>query len=152
MRRPGDSVTGILPPPGENALADDIREAIGAGSDEDVQFTTSQFIRPVGEPPPAPGPRDRRWWDVLREMDERSLREIGLRAWNNPDDPDDTDADAFGRRGVLMLFPGEWYASIPSGFEVVDISGQREHFIPGHTDDDIRFGHLAYGIVVQRQD
>jgi hypothetical protein len=49
--------------------------------------------------------------------------------------------------GIIMLFPGEWYASIPDGFEVITISGTREKFQPGVTDNDTRYGCLPYGIL-----
>ena len=50
---------------------------------------------------------------------------------------------------VLMLFPGEWYRHIPSGYEVVDIMFQKEPFCLGETDDDIRYGCLSYGVLAE---
>lgn len=47
----------------------------------------------------------------------------------------------------ILLIPGEWYNSIPEGFELYDICGHKELFKKGETDDDIRFGCLAYGII-----
>ena len=47
----------------------------------------------------------------------------------------------------VMLFPGEWYGLIPDGFKCTGLWGQEEDFIKGgETDDDTRFGCLAYGI------
>lgn len=43
------------------------------------------------------------------------------------------------------LYPGEWYDYIPEGYEVVTITGKKEPFRKGKTDDDIRFGCLPYG-------
>lgn len=71
-------------------------------------------------------------------MSRQALKEVGLRAWDEPD----------GHGRVLMLLPGEWYQHIPRGYEIVDINGNAERFEPGVTDDDIRFGCLAYGIVI----
>jgi len=76
-----------------------------------------------------------------------ALRELGLRPWNDPRNPDPEDR-VFGGK-ILMLFPGEWYCHIPPGFGIVDISGNREQFQPGVTDDDIRIGCLAYGLLVK---
>lgn len=83
-------------------------------------------------------------WAALRGMSESALREIGLRTWDSRPD---------GR--ALMLIPGEWYRAIPAGFRVVDINDfdhnpiTDEAFVPGGSDNDIWFGCLTYGIVVQ---
>lgn len=47
----------------------------------------------------------------------------------------------------ILLFPSEWYNKIPDGFMVVGLSGGRYPFERGKTDDDMRFGCLAYGIL-----
>lgn len=47
----------------------------------------------------------------------------------------------------IYLLPAEWYNSIPDGFELVDICGKKEFFKNGKTDNDQRFGCLAYGIL-----
>ena len=129
-------------PPGTPVLsmndpnfADQLREAIGAGPGERIQIVTPQFERPKNDPPPASPPTD---WSALRQMNRKALKEIGLRAWDEP--------DTEGR--VLMLLPGEWYTQIPEGFDLVCINGESEKFKRGETDDDIRFGCLAYGIRV----
>ena len=46
----------------------------------------------------------------------------------------------------IYLIPGEWYNSIPEGFQITTISGRIETFQKGITDNDTRFGCLAYGI------
>jgi hypothetical protein len=64
-----------------------------------------------------------------------ALKELGLRSWE-------------AREGLtLFLFPGEWYSYIPEGFEVVTLRYNREVFARGVSDDDTRFGYLAYGIL-----
>jgi len=136
--RNGDSVTGILPPLGADELADKIRDALGATPDEKINFTTPQFIRPAGEPVPAMAVRDREWWNDLRLMDKIALKELGMRAWDAVEDD------------VLMLFPGEWYDQIPTGYSIVSISGSTKSFDPGVTDSDIRFGCLPYGIIASK--
>lgn len=47
----------------------------------------------------------------------------------------------------LFLFPKEWYNYIPAGFKVIDICMNPELFIPGESDDDVRFGCLPYGVI-----
>lgn len=47
----------------------------------------------------------------------------------------------------VWLFPSEWYNSIPNGFKLISISGENHLFEKGKTDDDRRFGCLAYGIL-----
>jgi hypothetical protein len=49
----------------------------------------------------------------------------------------------------LGEFPAEWYDHIPEGFEIVTINGAMKPFERGVTDDDRRFGLLAFGIVVK---
>lgn len=46
----------------------------------------------------------------------------------------------------VYLFPKEWYNIIPNGFIVTGLYGEEYPFEKGITDDDIRFGCLAYGI------
>jgi len=108
-----------------------------------IQIITPQFEREPGTNAPALPPRD---WKVLLTANKNWLQEIGCRAWNDPLDDDAENLKFEGK--CLMLFPGEWYASIPEGFEVVTISGARKKFERGKTDDDIRFGCLAYGVLV----
>lgn len=47
----------------------------------------------------------------------------------------------------IWLLPAEWYNSIPDEFELVSLSGEKHLFKKGKTDDDRRFGCLAYGIL-----
>jgi hypothetical protein len=120
---------GVLAPKGENDLADRIREAIGADDDEVVEIVTPQFERRDGV--------DVDWvpdtkMDIygLTDAGDETLKELGLRRWNDD----------------LWLFPAEWYDYIPDGTLVEDINGFVEEFSHGQTDDDRRFGVLAYGI------
>lgn len=91
-------------------------------------ITGSQHDRVDGTVPTAP-PQD---FEALRSMTADRLNELGMRVW------DETG---------LMLFPGEWYESIPAGYDIIDISGNKEKFEPGVTDNDVRFGCLAFGII-----
>lgn len=46
----------------------------------------------------------------------------------------------------ILLFPAEWYNLIPNGFMVTGLYGESYPFEKGKTDNDRRFGCLAYGI------
>lgn len=46
----------------------------------------------------------------------------------------------------VILFPAEWYKLIPDGFKCTSLWGEEKEFIKGKSDDDTRFGCLAYGI------
>lgn len=50
----------------------------------------------------------------------------------------------------IILLPAEWYGAIPEGFELISISGRKELFKKGVTDNDQRFGCLAFGILRPR--
>ena len=76
------------------------------------------------------------FWKNLSTWSISDLKNIGLQAWDKDDN------------GTLMLFPAEWYDSIPEGYQITDIFGVEELFIKGKTDNDKRYGALAYGIVV----
>lgn len=115
------------------------REACGIGPKETITATFPQFTREPGAVGPAAPPADRDAWNDLYEMPIQVLRELGLRGWDEP--------DARGR--VLMLLPGEWYWSIPDGWLLVCISGRVERFRRGKTDNDIRCGCLAYGVLTK---
>lgn len=102
-----------------------------------IVVRTPQFTREADDPKPASPPWDRAAWDALSTLDAKALREMGLRYWN---------ISSEGKK--LFLFPGEWYSKIPKGFPIVNIFWEESKFIPGKTDDDIRFGCLSFGILV----
>ncbi len=114
-------------------LARKIRRAIGATDNEPVVCVTPQFEREAGAVIQRPVPLS---FAAMRLMGPEGLRELGCRAWSEPENGH-----------VLMLLPGEWYRHIPRGTVLTDINGERVVFEPGETDDDIRFGCLAYGIL-----
>lgn len=124
-----------LPPADESEFAAAVRDAIGAGPDEEVIVVTPQFERTDGVEPGDP-PLTEADFDELRDLDRDELLERGLRPWGMDD---------------LWLFPGEWYPHIPAGLEVTDINGETEAFEPGVTDDDIRHGVLAYGLTIDTE-
>ena len=109
---------------------EDLPGVLGIGPADTVEIATPQFHRNKGEQTPGI-PTD---WGELRNLDVDELRNRGLKRWSL-------------KGQDLLLFPGEWYLHIPAGYEVVDILGEIEPFMPGQTDDDIRFGCLAFGII-----
>lgn len=114
-----------------------IYEATGAVPGDTIQIVTPQFTRTstMNKVRSVPTP-----FETVKQLDYNALRSLGCEPWDDP------DADG----NVLLLFPGEWYEMIPDGFEIVDISGRTERFASGDTDNDIRFGCLAYGILVKK--
>lgn len=121
-----------------------LRDAIGAKPGDVIQIVTPQFERPAseGKVPPYPGDKV---FAKLTALTDAERRAYGLRPWNAPGESE--DGDAFGG-GVLWLLPGEWYDYLPDRARLVSINGRAEDFDRGRTDNDIRFGCLAYGVVV----
>lgn len=121
--------------------AEQLAAAIGVKPGDTVRIVTPQFTRPAseGKAPPYPGDAT---FARLAGLSDAERRALGLRPWNKPG-----DGDAFGG-GVLWLLPGEWYDYMPRRARLVSISGRAEAFDRGVTDNDTRFGCLAYGVVV----
>lgn len=132
-REQGDEINGELLPEGVSALADAIRAAVGAAPGEPVHMyapphrtrgdgrVVNRFPLTMAE------------FEELRHLPVEKLIDLGLRRWSE--------------ETGLLLFPVEWYPMIPPGFMLTSISGETEPFEPGVTDDDCRFGVLAYGII-----
>lgn len=112
-------------------FAERLREALGVQPGEVVQISTPQFDRTDGITPSIPLMD----FAKLPGLSEVTLKQIGCQQWDEPD----------GDGHVLWLFPAEWYDHIPDGTLVVTINGETEAFKHGKTDDDRRFGALAYG-------
>ena len=112
-------------------FAEDFRKALGLKEGETLTITTPQFTRTDGLQVPKPLIDFRK----LPELSEETLKAIGCQKWDKPDE----------NKEVLWLFPHEWYDHIPDGLDIVYISGRREKFKHGGTDNDMRFGALAYG-------
>lgn len=119
-----------LSPSWEHPISAAIRQAIGAGPDEVVLVKTPQFDRLPTDQVPAEAPAGWLAFLKLYELTGAQLRTLGLGNWD----------------GGLFLLPHEWYTHIPRGFPLECIDGTIERFEPGITDDDKRFGCLAYGV------
>lgn len=114
-------------------FATKLAEAIGVKPGEAIEVETPQFARTDGLQVPLPV------FDFgkLASLSEETLQAIGCQKWDAPDESGN----------VLWLYPAEWYDYIPDGTVVTDINGRVEPFKRGETDDDMRFGALAYGFM-----
>lgn len=74
-------------------------------------------------------------FEKLKSNGPATLLKMGYRIWN----------ETATRR--LWLIPGTLYNYIPDGYELVDIFEKPLKFEKGKTDNDIRFGVLAYGFM-----
>lgn len=116
----------------------------------ELVVTGSQHDRPPDEPPPLGYPGDheiRR----LAEFSDDLLLGLGLRRWNDPDDPEQRGVF---KKNVLWLLPAEWHPFLPDGLELTDINGRKMVFNRADdaaSDDDRRFGVLAYGVLKPHQ-
>lgn len=128
--RTGDSIQGVLPQPGVDAVADAIREAIGAAPEEDVSIVTPQFTRPRGFPVPGQPPETLEDFDAYRSLSMADLVALGFGNWDDS----------------LALLPGEWHRKIPKGAVLECISGEKVEAGRDYINADIRYGCLAYGI------
>lgn len=115
-------------------FAADLEKALGLKPSEKLEIVTPQFTRTDGRLVTY-RPRTVREFDALKLMDEQSLKDAGCGIWNKE-----------GGK-THWLYPHEWYDFIPDGYEITDICGNVEPFEKGKTDDDIRYGCLAYGFI-----
>jgi len=109
-----------------------LRDAIGVKPGERILSVTPLFNRTDGLVVPDPQDLD---WPNMSALPEVTLKALGCKKWDEPDSAGD----------VIWLFPAEWYDRIPNGLRVIDINGNAEAFERGVTDDDRRYGVLAFG-------
>jgi hypothetical protein len=115
-------------------FAEDLAAALGIQPGEKIQFITPQFDRVDGKTVNVPEftPLD---WAKLPTKSHEELISMGLGVWEKSEE------------GTHYLFPHEWYSIIPEGLQMKCIDGSIEVFKRGVTDDDKRFGCIAYGFV-----
>lgn len=105
-----------------------------------INVISSPKDRPPGDPKPAPAPQTLEEWQALTTKSVAELRELGCRAWDEP------DADSL----VLMLFPFEWFDSIPRGLICYTIMDKKIVFDPQlHAQRDKVWGLLPFGLRVR---
>ncbi len=68
-------------------------------------------------------------FELLPTLSKKLLRTLGMVSWDDN----------------LLLYPLKWYSFIPEGTTIIDINGITKKFKVGITDDDSRFGALAFG-------
>jgi len=120
-----------------NAKAE-LLDALGVKEGDKIELITPQFNR-VDDFLIAVPDKHEKFFMALLTFSDAQLSEIGLQKWDETEE------------GTSWLFPHQWYSGIPEGFEVTDINGKKELFKNGITDDDMRFGALAYGIFKENQ-
>ena len=101
-------------------------EAIGIEPGQKLQIVTPQFDRIDNIVPEKVDSVD---IEHLKTLSPEELKALGCGLWEEN----------------LWLLPYEWYGEIPEGVELESISGRIFSFQPGVTDDDMRYGLLAYG-------
>ena len=112
-------------------IAAAIREHLGVGPYDEVRTHTPQFERVDGQLITFI-PRSRSDWDAVKAAPRDILLSLECCVWDE---------------SGLLLFPGEWYPYIPQGMKIRTINYEDKVFALGKTDNDIRFGCLAYGLV-----
>lgn len=116
-------------------FAEKFRDAIGLKPGEQLEIVTPQFERTDGKRVQYV-PKTPEEFAALKMLSREQRKALGMGPWEKRDGEPE-----------LWLFPKEWYASIPADTEVVDIFYETEKFRPGKTDDDYRFGMLAFGFL-----
>jgi hypothetical protein len=80
-------------------------------------------------------------YDQSIGLTKDQLYHLGLQPWGKEEvDGVETDKE-------LWLFPLSFYDHIPAGFPIVFIDWEKGFFMPKVTDNDTRFGYLAFGIL-----
>lgn len=119
------------------SFIDDLKKSLGLADGETLQIITPQFTRTDGRKI-VYRPSTEREYNALKLMEPDNLKDIGCQIWKHE-----------GAK-THWLYPSEWYDSIPNGYPITFIDGETLPFECGETDDDIRFGALAFGFIQQR--
>ena len=118
-------------------FAADLAKALGIKEGDSINIITPQFERVDGRTVTY-RPNTPEEYEAIKLMEPENLKKIGCQIWD----------DECGK--LHWLYPYEWYDHIPNGTEIIDICGNAEKFEHGETDNDIRFGSLAYGFIQQQ--
>ena len=86
--------------------------------------------KPGGMPAPPDAPTNAKGWAELARMTPAMAKRFGLGNWD----------------GGLFLFPGAWADKIPHSTKVEAINGEKTTWGKVKSDDDTRFGFMAYGV------
>lgn len=123
----------ILDTSDEN-FVEDLRKAIGLRPGDTLNISTPQFTRTDGRSITYM-PTTAEEYTALKNMEPENLKKVGCQIWNKEN----------GK--THWLYPAEWYKHIPEDTEIFNIFGKTERFLLGKTDDDMRYGALAYGFI-----
>ena len=119
-------------------FVEDLTSALGVKDGDSITFISPQFDRMDGRMVTYL-PDTAEEYEALKLMNAGNLKKVGCQIW------DDNDGQ------ITWLYPAEWYDHIPDGTEVVSISGDVKIFKKGETDNDKRYGALAYGFLSESQ-
>jgi len=115
-------------------FAKDLIKALGVSSEDTLVFYAPQFERVDGRvvqyTPTTPEE-----YEAIKLMKPENLIKIGCQVWDSKNDV------------THWLYPYEWYDHIPNGTKIVTISGKITTFRKDITDNDIRYGALAFGFL-----
>lgn len=111
-------------------IAKKIRKMLGVGDYEAVGCILSQLERTDGRKVTYV-PATIEEFDALKKAPDNILKDIGMQQWDEK----------------LWLYPAEWYDYIPDQYEVIKISGKKGKFKFGVTNDEMRYGALAFGFI-----
>jgi len=115
-------------------FVEDLKKAIGLKDGETLQISTPTFNRTDGRLVTYL-PNTPQEYDAIKNLSPESLKKVGCQIWDKEN----------GK--THWLYPCEWYEHIPDGTEVVSISGNTDIFFKEKTDDDRRYGVLAFGFI-----
>lgn len=102
-----------------------------------IIITGSQHNRPSNWITPGTPPKTMEEWEALRDVPMQELCEAySFGNWNLDGVP-------------VALIPGEWHGALPEGLVLRCINGQDYTVGQDRIDNDIRFGCLAYGLVLR---
>lgn len=82
--------------------------------------------------------------ELLKNGGRTRLLNQGFRIWERYKSKKHTPHLKKGE--ALLLIPGKYYDLIPERFPLITLFGSKIKFRHGQTDNDTRFGLLAYGI------
>ena len=117
---------------------DNLLKALDIKEGDILNITTPKFARIDGRII-SYAPQTLEEYEALKLMTPENLEKVGCQVWEKTQET------------IHWLYPVEWYGYIPEGLQVVNICGDTEKFRKGFSDDDKRFGALAYGFIQKRK-
>ena len=115
-------------------FAKNFTEILGIKKGDTINITRSQHEREY-ELEISWKPETKDDFFALKSLPSEVLKKMGVRVWDKNEETGKTH----------YLYPGEWFNLIPEGYPVISISNKEEFFYKNKSDDDIRYGCLAYG-------